>query len=494
MSKAHDAAALSRCLADAGYTREGVSAFLGPIAWDALARISPAPAKAICEREQAHPLSALVRAFWLGQPVEADALAAALTHAGASAAEGLGLVATDGERATPLVTLRSVSVSTGAREHEFLVASDRDELCGVSPLPNHHVLGVGGSTRTLISLLPDSASRALDLGCGCGIVALQLSQLADEVIATDISERALWFTGLNAALNGIESIETRLGSLFDPVADERFDLIASNPPFVITPRSEEAAAYEYRDAGRTGDALMLEVVEGLSRHLTPGGQARMLGNWEGDVARMQSAAVGLSGFVIERERLDPARYAELWIRDGGTPVTSSEGESMLRAWVADFASRGTASIGLGWVVLQEGNGPIETEALAHAVDPRWLSEHFTAALAAQAALTRINDDSLAELHLVVSSDVVESRHARPGAAGPNVIELRQGGALQRTLTADTALSAFVGVCDGELAVGQIIHALAALLEVDAEALLAQLLPQIRSAIVSGILHVEEPTA
>ena len=133
MSKAHDAAALSRCLADAGYTREGVSAFLGPIAWDALARISPAPAKAICEREQAHPLSALVRAFWLGQPVEADALAAALTHAGASAAEGLRLVATDGERATPLVTLRSVSVSTGAREHEFLVASDRDELCGVSP-------------------------------------------------------------------------------------------------------------------------------------------------------------------------------------------------------------------------------------------------------------------------------------------------------------------------------------------------------------------------
>lgn len=75
-----------------------------------------------------------------------------------------------------------------------------------------------------------------------------------------------------------------------------------------------------------------------------------------------------------------------------------------------------------------------------------------------------------------------------------MIELRQGGALQRTLIADTALSAFVGVCDGELAVGQIIHALAALLEVDAEALLAQLLPQIRSAIVSGILHVEEPTA
>ena len=493
MTSTSHPAALSRCLAEAGYTREGVSAFLGATAWDALARMSPAPAARVCEREKAHPLSVLVRALWLGESVSADALASALTSSGLAAAEHLGIVEIDDSLASPLVTVRCIEVATGPAANEFLVVSDRDELCGVTPLPSDHVLGVGGSTRTLIALLPAAATRALDLGCGCGIVALQLSQLAEEVIATDISERALRYTELNAALNGITTIETRLGSMFEPVEHEQFDLIASNPPFVITPRSETAAAYEYRDAGRTGDALMLEAVAGLRRHLSPSGQARMLGNWEGDSTRMQSAADGLSGFIIERERLDPARYAELWIRDGGTAVASPEGARMMRSWIADFDSRETSGVGLGWLVLQHQEGKVETDQLSNAVDPQWLSEHFTSALAMQSMLATTDDEQLLELHLVVRPDVIESRHARPGAAGPNVIELRQGGALQRTVQVDTALSAFVGVCDGELSVGQIIHALAALLEVDFDALRDQLLPHVRSVLLSGVLTTVQLT-
>ena len=36
---------------------------------------------------------------------------------------------------------------------------------------------------------------------------------------------------------------------FAPVAEERFDYIVSNPPFVITPRRVGVPTYEYRDGG-----------------------------------------------------------------------------------------------------------------------------------------------------------------------------------------------------------------------------------------------------
>lgn len=478
------AEALSRYMTDVGYTREGISAFLGSEAWDALARMSPAPAIVACEKRPEHPLSALIRCLWLGKAIDASAMSAEFV----SAADELGIVKLDGDVVWPLVTLRSIAVVTGGPASEFFVASDLDELCGVTPLPPEHVLGVGGSTQTLISLLPLSAQRSLDLGTGCGVVALQLAGLSEIVIATDISEKALWFTRLNAALNGVTNIETRLGSLFEPVACETFDLIASNPPFVITPRATDAERYDYRDGGRAGDALMIEVVAGLAEHLTPGGQVRMLGNWEDASDRLDASAAGLSGFVIERERLDPARYAELWTRDGGTHVASPEGQELVAAWMRDFESRDVTGIGMGWVVLQKAPGDIEHTKIDAPADRPWLSEHWSEALEVQAWLA---DVDLLEQRLIVAADVVESRHAKPGAAGPNVIELRQGGALQRTFRADTALAALVGACDGELSVQQLTTAIAALLEVDADALTAQLEPQVRELVTAGALRADD---
>ena len=78
----------------------------------------------------------------------------------------------------------------------------------------------------------------------------------------------------------------------------------------------------------------------------------------------------------------------------------------------------------------------------------------------------LDDAALADARLQTATDVTEARHQLPGAAGPNVIELRQGGALARTLSVDTALAALVGACDGELSIGQLIGAIASLLEVD----------------------------
>ncbi len=141
-----------------------------------------------------------------------------------------------------------------------------------------HVLGLGGASLTLARITPRrDVGRALDLGCGAGVQLLHAARHATRVVGTDTNPRALAMTALSAALSGIpaEQVDLRDGSLFGPVSDERFDLIVSNPPFVISPSHQ----FTYRDAGLPGDELSRLVVRGAAAHLAPGGMAAVLGNW-----------------------------------------------------------------------------------------------------------------------------------------------------------------------------------------------------------------------
>ena len=95
---------------------------------------------------------------------------------------------------------------------------------------------------------------------------------ADEVVVTDLSERALAYAAFNAALNSVDW-QIRGGSMLEPVAGEQFSLIVSNPPFVITPRSG-MFLFEYRDGGASGDAIVADLVRSIGAHLEPGGIAQ----------------------------------------------------------------------------------------------------------------------------------------------------------------------------------------------------------------------------
>ncbi|MFA4841797.1 MAG: SAM-dependent methyltransferase, partial [Agrococcus sp.] len=128
------------------------------------------------------------------------------------------------------------------------------------------------------------------------------------------------------------------------------------------------------------------------------------------------------------------------------------------------------------------------ERLPHAVALEHVGAHLADAFDVAEWLAGLDDAALAAEHLVVATDVTEARHQLPGAAGPNVIELRQGGALGRTISVDTALAALVGACDGELAVGVLVSAIAGLLEVDDAMLAEDLLPRVRELVLAGVLR------
>lgn len=495
---------LAADLRDAGYAAEALRTAWGEAADDAIARGLRAPAdRALGSRDD--PLAVLGRLFVLGMPQAAASIARSLTRTGVDGLEDLGLAATEGDLVRPLALVRPQSYAdadapdTGS---DWFIASDLDEAALGGPLPENHVLGVGGASLTLAALqLPTPASRGLDVGAGCGIQALRARRSVAHVVATDISQRALAFTRLNALLNGVDAIDVRLGSLFEPVAGERFDRIVSNPPFVITPRVADIPAYEYRDGGLVGDDLVAAFVRGVGEHLEPGGVAQLLGNWETRAGQegldrvrswVEASGVPLDAWIVERESLDPLSYAELWVRDGGTLPGTDGFRRLIDAWLDDFSAREVTQVGFGYLLLRRPvtGSPTLTryEVLHQSLPGDGLGAHLADALAAHDRLAALDDDALAASLFVVAPDVTEARHHLPGQEDPTVIELRQGGGFGRALGVDPGLAALVGACDGDLAVGVLIDAIAELMGVDASSLRADLLPRVRELTFTGFLR------
>lgn len=484
-------AALRADLQDLDYSVDRVGVALGPVASAALHREQPLPALRVTAADD-DPVALLVRAFTLGRPVPAARLDQALPRTRVEGLVELGLAHRAGDQVQATVDLRPY----GDESHTWWVVSDLGELALGHALPTDHVLGIGGASTTLASWTPRRpAARALDLGTGCGIQALHLADHCGEVVATDLAERALVVARFNAALNDQEW-DVRGGDLLEPVAGETFDLVVSNPPFVITPRVAGVPTYEYRDAGAEGDQVVERLVRGLHDHLNPGGLAVFLGNWEIPVGATWRDrwggwldGTGLDAWVVQREVQDPAEYAELWVRDGGTSG-GPEFERLYAAWLDDFASRDVGQIGFGVVVLQrpvsdrpafrdlvEVPGPVSSP-MGPVIDAgmaarTWLAEHDDAAVLGTA--WRLADD------------VTEERFGRPGDVDPAIIRVRQGGGLGVMRTAGTALAAYLSVADGTLTARQALVAIAALLEREVDEVVAETLPVVRDLVKDGLL-------
>ena len=517
------AASLRADLSESGWGVGAVATLLGEAADAALRREIRLPAlrsvrAALAAGTDSSPVAVLTALFMLGEPVLATALDVALPRTGAAGAAVIGLVGETDEAGyvRARVDLRPHEAVDDAGEIRWWVASDLGELVTGRALAPDHVLGIGGAGLTLAGLTPRTRVRsALDLGCGCGIQTLYLLRHAEHVVATDISERALAFTAFNAALAGVcvtggpdvgsgdgaGRLELLQGSLLEPVAGRRFDLIASNPPFVLTPPAVREAGLplmEYRDAG---GPVLPELVAGLREHLEPGAAAVMLGNWEHRGADSWREAVatwipeGLDGWVIEREVQDPVEYATMWLRDGGlTSERDAEGfDAALGAWIDDFEVRGVQGVGFGYLIVHRPLRPRDPWRLLEEVTTSGqgvLGHHVADVLESRERLAGLDDDAVADLRPVLAPDVTEERHLIPGAAEPTVILLRQGGGLGRTIRASTVVAALAGVADGELSVGQIASAVVALTGEDAIGLRAEMVEATRHLITMGFLAID----
>lgn len=328
------AARAARLLGAAGFTAEGVSRRVGRL--DDLPPLRDIP---VYLRRLGPPdeLGVLVRLLLLELDVAAEEAERLVRADLLDALNETGLVREADGRVRPRARLTP--------HDDLLIASD---VHGAVPTRGF-VPGVQAPSRTLVALTPRiPVERALDVGTGSGYLALRAARHAEVVVATDVSEGALAFARLNAALNGVANLQTRAGSFFDPVVGEEFDLVVCNPPYVISPESE----FVFRDGGLGRDAVSEHVVRSLPGYVRPGGYAAVLIAWVengGEAPRSWLAGSGCDAWLFRTWSHDALAAAATWNADELDPEPY---ERRVARWLDYYEREGIESIGYGALVVR----------------------------------------------------------------------------------------------------------------------------------------------
>ncbi|MFE9020584.1 methyltransferase [Streptomyces sp. NPDC007808] len=495
------AARLRDALLGASFTPDGLLELLGAPAYAALARSEIVPALRATRGDT--PLEALVRLFLLQQPVPrarvADVLPVdACLESGWLIRVGEG----SGDDLAATVDVRPYGGPGG--EDWFIVSDLGCAVGGAGGIGGTGrqadaavVLGVGGASTTLAGItVREPVASALDLGTGSGIQALHAAQHATRVTATDLNPRALHITALTLALSGAPVADLRQGSLFEPLKNgETYDLIVSNPPFVISP----GARLTYRDGGMGGDDLCRSIVQGAGERLNEGGFAQFLANWqhvEGEdwQDRLRSwVPRGCDAWIVQREVQDVMQYAELWLRDAGDHRGDAAAyQARYDAWLDEFEARKVKGVGFGWITLRRTSAAVPSitvEEWPHPVEQP-LGDTIRAHFDRLDYLRSHDDAALLEDHFRLVSEVVQEQVGLPGAEDPEHVVLRQNRGMRRAAQVDTVGAGFAGVCDGSLSAGRILDAIAQLMGEDPVLLRDRTPAQIRLLVEQGFL---EPT-
>ncbi|MCF8588381.1 DUF7782 domain-containing protein [Gordonia liuliyuniae] len=487
--------ALGAALRAADFSSDGIDGLLGEQAGAALVGGTWWPALRATRRApvQKQALATLIRLFLLGSTEPETDVAAAF---GGLAVDDLvdgGVLARDDHGVRALLDIRP----HGSDDADYLVVADQDASMRSGAVAHDHVLGIGGASMSLAqAVIRTPAARALDLGTGCGVQALHMNGHCGEIVATDTNPRALALAAATARLNQM-NWDLRDGSLFEPVAGQTFDLIVSNPPFVVGTGAQD---YIYRDSGIVGDGVSRHLIENARTHLNPGGIAQILANWvvydeenwdEG--IRTWVDASGLDAWVVQRELADPITYVSLWVSDAGeSPVEAARRGA---DWLDWFEREGIVGVGMGSVTLRR---PVEDRPADVVIEEITAAGQEVTGFEAQAWFNRrdflraTSDADLLAARLRTAPVFLEFQ-SLPGDDGWQQVgaSVTRPGGPGAVLGVDEVLTALIAGCRGEVPLGALITLLADFHGVDADALAEAAMPSVREAIGRGILFVVE---
>jgi SAM-dependent methyltransferase len=414
-------------------------------------------AYAIRRTAEASPFHSLLRLLVLGMPLSVKSARVALSAAGMDGASESGLVEYVANDVRAVACLRPW--------REFFLLSDFLPPEG-QPLPPDFVMS--GTSASSISLTRLTIRRrvrtALDVGTGAGIHALLAASHADHVVATDTNRRALNFAAMNARLNGIHNVSFVEGSFFEPIVDEKFDLIISNPPFIISPQSR----LMFQNAGLEGDSVSEVILRESPARLCEGGCMVSLISWhhqnDEDWTSRPCAWVKANGcdfWLLRATSEDPLNYAAHSLRQS-EGLGSPQYAELLDRWVEFYRDQGFVKLALGaailrkraasrnWIHCEELSGAaVETDAGGQ-LERVFAAEDFLAGLKDDEELldarVRIHADHVLEQKLVAAED---------GWMSQSLI-LKPAHGIEHRAAIDARVLVFLSRCNGIRTVRELI--------------------------------------
>jgi methylase of polypeptide subunit release factors len=481
--------AAARTLGDAlrrvGYTEDTVVDLLGEEGYALTRDDVPVGERRLPDSR----LGTVVRALFLQQPVPVADLTHALGRAGVEALQLTGMATAAAD-----VSLHGRIVPVG----DLFVASDDFPGEDAEQDPPDFVAAYTPTSKLCDALTPRGPiERALDLGTGSGVQAMLSARQARTVVATDVNPRALAFAELNAALNGFTNIECRLGSLFEPVEGETFDVITSNAPFVVSPENRWA----YRDGGLEADRFSELIVREAARHMSDDGYATLLVSWVAEDEDDSEArplewtdGSGCDAWILPIYALNPLDHAVRWnIHLTGKAVAFGR---VIDVWTSYLEELGVELVTEGAILLHRRAGNahaarvdiIDDDLVDHAGDQIKRAFEARARLADLAAPSGLLDERPSLAGAVRLERELNAETGRPVEASA-LVQIAEG--MNLGVEAKPRLLEIVAALDGSETLGEVVAATAARLDLadkDAKRLRHEALDLVRELLELGALR------
>ena len=429
------------------------------------------------------PLEILVRLFLLGQTGSLDEVRRGIEPTQLEDWVAAGLLDVNGGHVTAIAELCPYG--------SLVLAADWAD--GAQP-DLHQVMGIAASSRTLAQATIRRHSKAtLDLGTGCGILALLAAAHSERIVAVDSNPRALAMAQLNTRLNGVANIEFLEGDLFEPVKGSQFDLIVCNPPFVVAPEQ----IYLHSHSDMPLDGLCETLIRTAPAFMREGGYCQLLCNWvqragEDWQARLQSwfDGSGCDAWILHSHSEDAADYAFKRISNLGS--SAEQLEERFNRWIGCYERERVEAVGFGMITMRRSNRaanwfqcdswPKMIGPCGDAIERRFAGHDFIEA--------HRDDDKLLGACLDRAPNLQRQQRHELSADGwqLNQAELQLTSGLAFSGKAGPEVVDFISRCDGKLRLRDYLNEQAAAGHRDTEKFTADFLRVVRRLIELGFLY------